>query len=621
VATVSSTYGNTEHWPAWAVALGKHVLAAMSQFTTPPKQRGYRSRADHKSYVAHLDQYLDRPTSLAAAYLRVSRGHPGTDAPERQAKDIVNHLLAKYPGCAVRSVFLDFDMSAWPGSLKARHRPGWTAMKAEFAAQALISDGDNARTGRLRYLVVTMLDRVVRSQHEGNTLLRDLGRAGSEIVSVYDQDIDPADDAHRTAAAVRFFVAEQASQDTSIRQRAKKQHLAQQGAWDGRPPFGHRIVDHGRYKTLVIDERTHPVFVKGVDMLLKGHKLIEVSQMYADHGFVDRITGLRKSPAGLRRLYRSPRVIGYRLWGVPPGCDGEAFWRYVVRTPAGEPIRFYPPLISDEQYAALAETLDFKKRYRAREPTHLLSGVLICGGRALDDDGSLTGALCGGKMYAHKILIGTRAGEHAFRCSQRHHYGGRFCTGTYTLESYIQPRVLDVMFSAEFSRQARVAWLGSSRSGHPKQGLYDSYAAELDAAHQRKHLLLLEFEAGQHDENFADFKTLLRRVNARIHDLETHVGEFTRLPQLQPDHMLDGTGLRAAWNTFPREVQRQVVRDRVEKVIVYPRVGKRGGRGETAPVPYEVILRNGARTSRGAGLLTGVVVACDGTSVSGQLCA
>jgi DNA invertase Pin-like site-specific DNA recombinase len=310
--------------------------------------------------------------TICDLYLRLSLDRDGKTAIARQEADC--REWAERNGLTVRKVHMDRGRSGY----KNVTRKGFDAAKA-----ALVS-------GVVGTLLVWKLDRLSRKgMAEVGLLLDGLDRAGGRLVSVMD-DLDSSEPNARLIMATLSEWARAESETLGERVGHAKQYLREQGRWiGGQPPYGLRAdsttgriapdPETGVYARLIADDA------------LAGVPLVKIARLLNDHEIPGPRGGLWQVST-LSQLLRSPAFAGLMPETEKAWDDSKGEWKYtgVVRPyrdrQTRETVGIGEGIVTVGERGRILQLIESRTRYgkggsRAprREPSHLLTGLLVCG--------------------------------------------------------------------------------------------------------------------------------------------------------------------------------------------------------------------------------------------------
>ncbi|WP_194238786.1 recombinase family protein [Streptomyces spongiae] len=324
-----------------------------------------------------------------AVYLRLSRDNGGSTSIESQREDC--YALCAKRGWDVVIQGQDVDVS---GTTPHTRRPGLA--------------GIMARRHEFDVLLVARPDRLARSVPNALEILDALSDTDTSVVAS-DGPLDTTVPAERAELLRAIALAERES--TLIQTRIARSRLALQHAerWiGGNAPYGYRIVPDGAGgKRLAEHEETAPRMRWIVEQILTGETVTAVCDSLNAEGIPSPATTCSRagkvsqwSPTVLRRMLRSPALLGHRT-------VGQGRERLSATDVAGNPVRVGPPLIDPQTWDSLQTTLESRSRtpQRPRLRSSLLLHVAQC-------------AECDARLhYNTRRYIGDGSSNDVYRCS------------------------------------------------------------------------------------------------------------------------------------------------------------------------------------------------------------
>lgn len=243
----------------------------------------------------------------------------------RQRDDVVRTANVKGWGDRPVRWFEDNDLSAYKATVR---RPAFEQMLDEL--------------GDAHALIAYNLDRLLRQPRELERVIDRAHEVHLVRVVTAEGDIDLTSHDGQLHARILVAVAKKSSDDTSRRVKRAARDRAERGLRSGgKPPFGYRVNPAG---SLTPDPLEAELLRNTVRDLLEGQPLYVCAER------------LGITPAGLRRLLRSPTIIGQTTMWVPG----------------------WEPIIDPATYANVRALLDDRRRVTPRSNDHWLSGVLAC---------------------------------------------------------------------------------------------------------------------------------------------------------------------------------------------------------------------------------------------------
>lgn len=308
-------------------------------------------------------------TRRAAIYTRISVDRDGkSEAPGRQEADC--RALAKLRGWKVTKVYSDRDLSAYS---RVVERPQYDHLIRDLEDRVVDA------------LIVWKLDRLTRRGVVGVAqFLRVLEDTGAELVSVQEPFIDTTSPIGKGVLGLMASMAEQESENTSI--RTKRTHL--EAAKNGKMHTGGNR-QYGYTKDGKVDPDEAAVILEAVDRVLTGESLRSIATDF-------NARGIRTSAVGKRRRPRPHQLVDPELLDENGRYELRGEWRsvtlsQVLRSPMLAGMRkhnghvsrgTWEPIISEEIHEELLRVLASRRTDQSAEDrSHLLSGagVIRCG--------------------------------------------------------------------------------------------------------------------------------------------------------------------------------------------------------------------------------------------------
>ncbi|ALE07244.1 hypothetical protein AL755_20105 [Arthrobacter sp. ERGS1:01] len=325
-----------------------------------------------------------RTARRAAIYTRISRDIEGTGwGVERQREDC--EKLAASMGLTVVETYSDNDVSAYSG----KTRPAYERLLAAI------------QRGEVQTVLTWNTDRLHRRTSELERYIDICQPLDVETHSVKAGHINLDSANGRAVAKILGTIAQQESELKSERIKRQKRQAAQSGRYlGGRVPWGWR-VDEG----VIVEDTAAADFIRaGVQAILDGHSLIEVTRRWSDAG-ARSLAGNRMNTTQVRRVLTRSRNAG-------------------IVTHHGEPVSSdWPALLSVEDFRAMEAKLNDRTipRQSASKFKYLLSGIVACH--------------CGEYMTGFGAAATAEHPEYRrmYRC-RVHQQGGRYVPGHSTRE-------------------------------------------------------------------------------------------------------------------------------------------------------------------------------------------
>ncbi|WP_432016242.1 recombinase family protein [Streptomyces hydrogenans] len=326
----------------------------------------------------------------AVLYLRLSRDHADSTSIASQRADCLT--LCRSRGWSVVDEAVDLDTS---GSRPVGERPGLAR---------LLTSPDT-----FDVLIVAQADRASRSVGVALHLLACLDESGRTLVTARERTET------NTVGGRRAFLSSVATAEIEsglIQARILRSRAALEEAprWiGGNAPYGYRIVasDTGG-KHLAIDDVNAGRMRDIIQRIVAGETVTAVCRgLNATHvpspGTVSSTTGriTAWSPTVLRRMLRSPAILGHRVTGN--GHDRRA-----VVDSRGRPVIVGPPLVPTDLWGRLQATLAARDTppQRSKAGASLLLHIAHC-------------AECDARLhYNSRRLLHSGTANDVYRCSR-----------------------------------------------------------------------------------------------------------------------------------------------------------------------------------------------------------
>lgn len=350
--------------------------------------------------IADFARVHGRPMRVAILKRR-SKDDPDTKSLHVQHDAIMRWLNSLAPGswtCDMRPAEQGGDnyeqiVSAWKG--KGQHR----------LLQQIM-----ARLSEYDVVVVYRMDRFGRNVLTVLSALEEMNEAGVRLFSV-EEGLDTADPAQQFNSGLFALLAQHSSDLTSERIKGNKQRARDLGGWRGGAiTYGYRkamatgpdgepapVLDSHGYKTLEhdSDEVRHLCDAAGW-ILEEGWSVAAVVRRFnadgvaSPRGHRTLADGSKErvlwTATGLKRILTNPVLKGYDVVGV--GAD-----RFQIHYVDGRPHRPHPPILTDDRWQALQQSLASRGGHRRPAQEAPLAGLVWCQATRVN------GEPCGRPMY------------------------------------------------------------------------------------------------------------------------------------------------------------------------------------------------------------------------------
>jgi DNA invertase Pin-like site-specific DNA recombinase len=293
---------------------------------------------------------------------RLSKSYDGSTALDKQ--DLKTRAYAEASGHEIIGTASDNGVSGKTDPFKRPDLGRWLTQPALLASY----DG----------VIASHLDRLGRSTLHWKRLLGWAKENGKAIITV-DPQIDFSTPVGDLIGYVIAWLAEQELAMITERSKDTYQYLTSGNYLVGKPPYGFRVAESGKHKTLVPDPEQAGFIRTAVTWYLSGISLRDICAKLDERG-AKPVHGDSWSPVSLSTVFRNQSLIGRRT---------DAQGRTILR---------HEPILDRPTWDKLQAELDRKANRKGVAPagTHWLTGVVAC-------------AKCQGPMY----LINKRR---YFRC-------------------------------------------------------------------------------------------------------------------------------------------------------------------------------------------------------------
>lgn len=318
----------------------------------------------------------------AALYSRVStteqasKGTTSLAEQEHACRDYAEQM-----GWQVVRTFSDPGVSG-----TAFNRPGLTAMLAAL------------RSGEFAVIVVAKLDRLARTEPVRLLIMHELAELEADFVALdlagIDYRTDEGELNHGVVGTVNAFARKQTLRRLANGQRGKARHGGYPG---GMPPYGWKVVGHGRTAVLVINEAEAEVLRMVVSWIVdEGLRRPNATVRLNQLGYRQR-NGKPFHPDSLRDMLRSPCLKGEFQWGGSRKASGKY----------GEAVRWQAEggIITAERWDALQAACNERARPRSGKRTYPLGDrtmIASCGafyGGKYRSSGASRAYKCNGRRW------------------------------------------------------------------------------------------------------------------------------------------------------------------------------------------------------------------------------
>lgn len=449
----------------------------------------------------------------AAIYARQS-----VDAAEgidRQLERCRSLIAAR--GWVVGPEFVDNDTSA------SKARGAGTAWARMLAA-----------ADSLDVVVAVNLDRLLRTQRDLTTLI-DAGIA----VTTLEGELDLASASGEMQASVLTAMARFEARRKGERQVRANEQRAHSGRWvGGRRPFGYDSDG------VTLRAAEAEAVRQGFRDVLTGASLASVARSWNVQGFVTgQARQARSGHAGEPSPWRADAVRAVLL---NPRYCGRVRYKGEVLAQRAE----WPAIVDDATFEAVrALLLNPARRTAGRAPTHLLTGIAVCG-------------VCGATVHAGG---NARREVRAYRCSGSL---GHFARRADPVEEYVAALVV-ARLSQPDARTLLVDHAGA-----------DVPALQLESTGVRERLDALAVDFADGALTASQLRIATDRLRGRLAEIERELADAGRVDVLGA--LVDAEDAQAAWDALSLERRRAVI-STLMQVTLHP-----VGRGTRTFVPESV---------------------------------
>jgi DNA invertase Pin-like site-specific DNA recombinase len=431
-----------------------------------------------------------------------------------------------------------------------RKRPGFEQLLADVKA------------GKINRIVCRDDDRLVRRPIELERIIDVLEPRNVPVYFTHASELDLTTPDGRLRARIMGTVARYEVENKSKRQKqANQKRLANGQPYPTVRPFGYQI-DRG---TLVKVPEEADAIVWAADHVLKGGTLSEVAREWNRRGLK---TAKHKNDfdwQAARYVMLNPYICGYRGYQPSSILSGEG----TKRVPAWKHDLYrgnWEPIISRETWDAVKLILTRSRSKAGNRLKHLGSGIYLCG--VCDDGTTLRSGYAVNPGKRHRI----------YKCRN----GSHISTKADPIDEYVE---------------AEIHWILSApgnfadyfRTGDTHQVDEAALRAERDELERDLSGLAASFAARK--IRLSQLEEATASINRRIDEIDellagSSVDAEVASRYADPDRVLK------AWNEATIEIRRQMLKDILPRIVVYP-TGRR--RGIPVAVYVHVFDRRGRR--------------------------
>jgi site-specific DNA recombinase len=428
----------------------------------------------------------------------------------------------------VGEVFTDRDISAW----SKRKRPNLERML------------DGVRAGTFGAVVVFKLDRLTRNIARGWQIIAELTEIGVRVLSVH-EDVDTSTATGKIILSVHLGIAEQSSEDTSIRVSARWASDAAKGL-----PHLAGVRMFGYTKDFQVIAAEREAGAEAVRRILAGESIRSVAR-YLNAAGHRTAAGNEWSSVTMRDWAKSPTIANIRQRTAKR--TGE------VTSTEGT----WEPIISVEEHQALLVRLNTLPRGRPTGRRWLLSGFARCG-------------RCQSKLY---VTQGDKPqGTYACRSGPGTKGCGRVSIKRAGLDAYVTEQVLSFLSTVKLAPIAGGADVDVLRA---QLAASEARLATAD----RSHFVTGELTVEQWKPLHVELAALIESQRQALEAIES-----ASVMTLKPGQRAD---LDAWWAEATDDQQREALRQTLARVTILP--GKQGGAHPTFQAERVELLFRGDR--------------------------
>jgi site-specific DNA recombinase len=192
------------------------------------------------------------------------------------------------------------------------------------------------------YVIVQNLSRFARNHADQSHFLAELYRAGVELVSAYEPQVDQTP-AGKLAANIIGAFNQYYSDDLSVRMRDRCRAAVLAGRWPWSAPLGYRNVE-SKEANIVPDPETEPLILRAFKLMATGHYTrADVLRIITD-------AGLRTRKGNKLTAQTFYETLSKKVYAGYVELDGQ------------EPVRgLHRPIVSEELFARVQDVLSGRK--------------------------------------------------------------------------------------------------------------------------------------------------------------------------------------------------------------------------------------------------------------------
>lgn len=309
------------------------------------------------------------------------------------------------------------------------------------------------KSGLIRSVSVTKLDRITRSLHDLLELLREFEDYDVTFKSIT-QPFDTSTATGKLQLQLIGIIAEWERSITSERVSEDMRHMAKNGKWLGGPiPFGYmtygeklkKLEEAGHKnpqstarqicpedKKLYSDPEEARIIKRIFDLYLETTSIRAVTHRLNNEGYLTR-AGEAWSNTSIRRILGSGVYIGSLIYNRRIGNGngkkkkrGESEWITVSGT--------HQPLISEATFERVQKTLQKQSKEPIRRNSeYLLSGILYCG-------------KCNGRMHGFSCKNAQGKPFSYYKCMNHSQKGTSVCKGSSVRREKLEEAIIQCIF-------------------------------------------------------------------------------------------------------------------------------------------------------------------------------
>jgi site-specific DNA recombinase len=464
-----------------------------------------------------------RPTG-AVVYLRVSTDEQANSALSLPSQEKTCEDVARHKRLRIIRTFVD------PGeSARTAHRPQFQEM-VRFC---------KTHKHEVGYVIVQNLSRFARNHADQSRFLTDLYRAGIDLISAYEPQIDNTP-AGKLAANIIGAFNQYYSDDLSERMRDRCRAAVLAGRWPWPAPPGYVNVKVKDGANIIPDVLSAHLIRKGFELMATGVRTqADVLRTVTAEGLRNR-RGRLFNAQEFQRILRNPVFAG---------------WLCPASMPDIRVIGKHQPIISQELFDKVQDVLDGKKPVatpkRRSNPAFPLRGLLRCESCRKP----LTATFCRSKTgkrypYYYCRTLGCRI----VKSTQAHVFEDQFTS----LMNRLQPLP---EITAEFSSIAAHVWDAQQRDTEKSA---KKLAVRLEEQKRLKSELLRSKLRGEvcqsdYEEGNAEFSREIKEIEKQLRTVEAATAGrdgFVRFCELA---IVDIPGVWRSANDDQRRRVRQIL--------------------------------------------------------------